>query len=322
MGLCLFWSRFASPCVCRKGATIGLSLHLNAQRNEGRHKAAVGRGRSEGQSATSRKRGPNVFRGIGGGGWSPYGDYERQVSQRFEVLAGSLLKAGAVEREATLKDVEATNPGLANRLRQFLDRSQDQQQSFLQHLDSQQPADKEKGAGWPSAGWNAWRDEMRDIQDQVMTVADQQQSTMQTWMDKQQAAVAKLTEHQQEAIKAWTDNQKAALDKLAERQKALLDTWRETLTSIQVVVPQVPDVQQAIGLLGQPKGSIVFTPEEVPVMGTEPTVKGRVTAYAATGVLPDVPDVGVPLHIVSGILGRKTLTMTTALDAYSKQTEA
>jgi hypothetical protein len=263
-----------------------------------------------------------VFRGIGGGTPSPYTDYERQTSQRFDVLAGSLLKATSAEREATLKDVESKNPGLANRLRQFFERTQDQQQSFLKHLEAQQPADKDKAVGWPSAGWNAWQDEWRDVQGRMTEISDQQQATMQSWMQKQQSAVVKLTEHQQEAIKTWTETQKAALDTLVERQKAALDKWQETLKGIQAAVPTVPDMQQAIGLTGQPRSSIVFTPEEVPVMGTAPTAKGRVTAYAATSVLPDAAKAVAPLHIVSGLLGRKTLQMNAALDAYAKQADS
>jgi len=42
------------------------------------------------------------------------------------------------------------NENLRARLRQFLDRTQDQQQTFLKHLEAQTPADKEKAIGWPT----------------------------------------------------------------------------------------------------------------------------------------------------------------------------
>jgi hypothetical protein len=203
---------------------------------------------------TTRKRGHIVLRGIGSFTSSPYADHERQTSLRFDVLAGSLLKAGPTERAKTLEEVSEKNPGLANRLRQFLDRSQEQQESFVQHLESLSPTDRDKAVGWPNAGWNRWKEELCDLQ--------------------------------------------------------------ETMTE-QAKVPQV-DLQQAIGLTGQPRTSIVFTPEEVPVMGTEPTAPGMMTAFAAGGIMPGAASGGSPLHVMSGLLSRKTLQMTSALDAYGR----
>jgi hypothetical protein len=257
--------------------------------------------------------------GIGGGSPSLYADYERQTSQRFDVLAGSLLKATPAERETTLKDLTERNPALANRLRQFFDRAESQQQSFVKQLEKLQPAEQEKAVGWPQHGWNKWQEELRDVQDRMTEMAKQQQATMQTWMEKQQAAVSKLTEHQQDAIQKWTESQKAAVDKMAEQQKAAIEKWSEALKGIQAKIPVLPEQTSPIGLTGHPRQSIVFTPEEVPVMGTQPTAKGRVTAYAATSVLPEMSKTQSPLHIVSGLLGRKTLQMTSALDAYGLQ---
>ncbi len=260
-----------------------------------------------------------MFRGIGNGAPSPYGDLERQSSQRFDVQAAKLLTATPAERESTLKEVEAKNPGLANRLRHFLDRASDQQETFLKHLDSQSPAEKEKAVGWPSGGWNAWREELRDVQDRMGEMAKQQHETMKSWMDKHQTAIGSLTPHQKEAVETWTANQKTAIDQMVADHKAALDKWQETLKGVQVQLPTLPNQSHRMGLTGQPLNSIIFTPEDVPVMGTGPTAKGQVTAYSATTVMPDTPKATSPLHIVSSILGRRNLSMSAALDAYGRQ---